>query len=199
MPLMKTLSPTEVKGMGGRDGKVYVHVFATVYATIRKDKSFAQVLSYLRNINGVRIVDYIEEHRRIVVRVPPRNYSYVAVLLSDTSETVSVEVKAVLKSKKCKTLVSTRRVPGLHLLSRSFNRSSFVLLCELDNYLAVIDADFKKCLLKLCRKPLIRYTLGVQEIPPSLCIYGLDEPVTRSLLEKLDKCIEQFLEILSSV
>ena len=165
--------------------KLHVHVFATIYARISEEKSFAQIVSSLRGEKGVRLVSVDDTNRRIVARVSKDKYRYVLLLLEEAASSIMYEVKAVLKSGQCRVIGRLLRewsgLRVIRLFSLDSRRGFYLVLCSnsgdsvATRLSLYIEAIGGKCLFKVCRKPATILPREAADMPPSLCMFSPSE------------------------
>ncbi len=172
--------------------RLYWYVLAT--ATVKPEASLTSFIAALRE-SKVEIVDYEEDARRVLHRVPFHIVPYVKSLWEKYAATVSMEFKASGRAPVVKTSV-LRRVFGV---AEETPAAQLVLTpCEQRGEYAVF-AELRRGRLKakLCRREALEE--NVTMLPPSLCVWVYPEMQPEPLMDAARECITSFYERLRSL
>jgi hypothetical protein len=171
-------------------GKPYIYI--TLVMRVREDKSFSRLVSMIKdNEPRIQLVDYSEDNRRIVVRVPAREVAFAQRLAAEYGGSVTYDVKATIKAK-----VQPKRLREIGAVYRPGKPGTilFYLNCEGD---AAVYGEVKgrEVMVKLCRRTL---QADPSALPPGLCSFTPEELDMADAIEKARRCFNSLLEKLSS-
>jgi hypothetical protein len=164
-------------------------MYITIIFRVREDRSFSRLISIIRdNEPLVQLVDYNEDNRRVVIRVPAKEVAFASRLIEEYGASVTYDVKATIRARiprsKLKELGATYRPgkPGTLL---------FYLGC--DDLAVYGEVKGREVLAKLCKKTLMA---DPSALPPGLCSFS---PTEMSLVDAVDKARECFNSLLEKL
>ena len=182
--------------------KLHIFKFATMYLHVKEEYSLASILSIARNMRGVNLVDYSEEQRRIVLRIPLEDYSSFLMLIEKQASSIAIELKSVIKGSVCEALYSL--IPHIlrekeiqykiSILSKTDKSLITVIECPSEKNVLYLEVRRKKCLTKICKKPLIP-VYSVTDFPPSLCLFDAKAENILTSLKSFNICLNALLRL----
>ncbi len=161
--------------------------FVLAAATVRPEASLTSFVAALKRI-GAEVVDFSEETRRVLHRVPYHKLGEARSLWDRYASTVSLEFKASGRAPELRT----------SLLRRVFEQADetpaarlVLARCEYDEGYAVF-AELRRgrLLAKLCRREALE--AQVTQLPPSLCAWLYPGVDPEALAKTAVGCISGF-------
>ncbi len=163
--------------------------FVLAAASIKPEASLTGFIAALREAK-VELVDYEEETRRVLHRVPFHQVPFVKMLWDKYASTVTMEFKASGRAPALRTSL-LRKVFGV----ADETPSAQLVLWGCDarpEYSVFAELRRGRMLAKLCRREALEE--NVTMLPPSLCVWVYPDTQPEPLMEAARECITRFYE-----
>jgi len=171
-------------------GKFYMYI--TLVMKVREDRSFSRLVSMLKDSEPtIQLVDYSEDSRRVVVRIPAREAAFAIRLVEEYSGSASYDVKATMRVK-----VHPRKLKEIGAVYRPGKPGTILFYTACGEDMAVYgEVKGREVMVKLCKKTLM---VDPSTLPPGLCSFTPAELDILNALERARRCFKSLLEKLAS-